>query len=177
VKPKRLRNIHRRDDRRDRSWFVLIQRGSVVHKKSFADRVHGGKRKALQVAITYRDELLRRIRPPQKFHRSNVLSRTGIIGVELSRERLPNGTLFERYRAFLVDPDGSKRRRSFAVNKYGRQKALELAIEARRAAMERCTSGYEDLPRGVPRRRYGTGGVRPAASSTRPWCGTDSTAG
>lgn len=51
MEPKRRRNIHRRDGDHERGWFGLAQRGSVVHKKSFADGAHGRKRKVLDVAI------------------------------------------------------------------------------------------------------------------------------
>lgn len=63
------------------------------------------------------------------------LNKTGFICVTLVRDVSTSGKLFERYAAHLPLADGGRRKRSFAVGKYGRREAFRLAIEARRKAV------------------------------------------
>lgn len=54
-------HIHRIDlpQKRDHAWVVKIQRcGAIIAKRRFSDGPHGGKRRALQAAIHFRDQAL-----------------------------------------------------------------------------------------------------------------------
>lgn len=59
------RNITRMDHGRGRSWWVRLYRGTgadkVMTSASFADSKHGGKGKALQAAIKWRDRKAREL--------------------------------------------------------------------------------------------------------------------
>ena len=57
---KRLKNIRRIDNEANSTyaWLVQVQRGEQTTVKMFSDGKHGGKRKAMQAAIAYRDEFL-----------------------------------------------------------------------------------------------------------------------
>lgn len=57
---KRLRNSRRvdREDNNTHAWLVQVERNHQSPRKLFSDSIYGGKRKALQAAIQFRDETL-----------------------------------------------------------------------------------------------------------------------
>ena len=80
------------------AWRVSLRRRGKMHVKNFADRKCGGKRKALQLAERYRDELIRKYPPMTRkefsaIHRRN--NQTGVVGVcrIASGYKLKNGKM------------------------------------------------------------------------------------
>jgi hypothetical protein len=113
----------------------------------FGAAVFGGRERALLAAQHFRDKLLQRIDPDTRVRRrmpKGTRSKTGLVGV--SRERhVVDGRIYERYVACWRDADKKPRRRRFLVERYGRQRALALANEARAAGVAR--SHAEQLAR------------------------------
>jgi hypothetical protein len=109
-------------DRCARGWRVRVP--GQPHK-TFADARFGGKRKALQAALAYRDSLpLPRRAPFKKECRRNT---SGVIGV---------ATIYVRSRHVWIAYIGSSRyktlrRQYFSSKKYG-SRARKLAIATRR---------------------------------------------
>jgi hypothetical protein len=85
-----LRNITRFDYAKTHGWWVRMRRGKRVVSHFFSDGVHGGKRKARDMAIAYRDQSLRKLGPllPKK----SRLCACGC-GRRVTR-RYPSGRLF-----------------------------------------------------------------------------------
>ena len=85
-----LRNITRFDYAKTHGWWVRMRRGKRVVSHFFSDGVHGGKRRARDEAIAYRDKALRKLGPllPKK----SRLCACGC-GRRVTR-RYPSGRLF-----------------------------------------------------------------------------------
>lgn len=139
-------------ERRTHAWFVQVERSGDITTKMFSDTVHGGKRKALQAAKHYRDELLAdaAVRGHQAWRRSILRknNKSGITGVCRVRvvQRQKSGLAYWFWMAQWVDEHGRNRTRKFAVSKYGEAKAKELAIAERRRQLRRvCLIKTEEL--------------------------------
>lgn len=136
---KHLHNICRIDNEASRThaWRVTFQRCNEIVVKPFSDAIHGGKRKALQAAIAYRDELLRQASPSA--HQAWVCTRlrrnntSGIPGV--ARYETVDNPETGRRRAFWLaswtNEHGVGRKRKFSVSRYGEREARRLAIAER----------------------------------------------
>lgn len=81
--------------------------------------------------------MLRRLPPATMIRKRFAPNTTGVIGVQLSRDRTRRGRPAFRYRASWHELDGRQRLRSFAIKKYGAQRAKALAIECREQALGR----------------------------------------
>ncbi|MCU0912963.1 MAG: hypothetical protein MUC88_00195 [Planctomycetes bacterium] len=51
-----MKSISRFDYGRNRGWFVRVRWRGRTHSKLFSDRLHGGKRKALDASVAWRDQ-------------------------------------------------------------------------------------------------------------------------
>ena len=146
---KHLRNIHRIDNAANRTWawLVQVQRNNQIVVKMFSDSVHGGKRKALQVAISYRAQLL----ADASFYeyqiwRRSILRRNNTSGIPgVARyDKIANPNTGRRevfWLASWVDEYGASRKRKFSVLRHGERKAKQLAIAERERQLKRvCTA-------------------------------------
>jgi hypothetical protein len=112
-------------------WRVSFKRRGRVYFGTFHDLKHGGSKKALAAAITWRDRQLKRagVLSFREFHahrRSNNTS--GVAGVHfLTSAAQPRGT----WQAKIKLPDGRKVTKSFAVRRFGRREAFKRAVAAR----------------------------------------------
>ena len=103
----------------------------------FGDGVWGGRTRALLAAQHFRDQLLQRIGADTRERRQipkGRRSKTGVVGVSLE-PHVVDGRVYERYVAYWQDPEKGLRRRRFLVGHYGRDRALVLAIDARKAGV------------------------------------------
>ena len=146
---KRLRNISRIDNETNRThaWLVTVQRNSNIARKMFSDGVYGGKRKALQAAISFHAQLLAgvpqyeyQIRLRSIIRRNNT---SGIPGVS-RHEQIDNPNTGRRvvfWLASWIDEQGVGRKRKFSVLLYGERKAKQLAVvERERRLKEVCAA-------------------------------------
>ena len=103
----------------------------------FPDAVWGGRDRALLAAQHFRDQLLLRIGPDTRVRRRSpkgTRNVTGVVGVRLERH-VVEGRVYHRYVAHWPDPEKGTRRRRFLVERYGKEQARALAIEAREAGV------------------------------------------
>lgn len=134
----RLINITRFENeaRRTRAWLVRVQRNSKIISKMFSDGVHGGKRKALQAAISFREQVLAGVPNCEyQMRRRNVVRRnnkSGISGVGRYEVQSDSGHIRSYWLARWDDERGMCRLRKFSVGRYGERKAKQLAIAERR---------------------------------------------
>lgn len=119
------------------AWSVAVLRRGRGFRDYFPYAVWGGPRPALVAAQRFRDELLLRIGPDTRVRRripKGIRSGTGVVGV--SRERYVVGSrAYERYVANWQNPEKGPQRRRFLVQRYGKERALGLAKEAREAGV------------------------------------------
>jgi hypothetical protein len=152
-------NITRQVD----AWSVHVIRAGQSYTGWFADAVWGGERKALVAAQRFRDHLLLRIDPDTRVRRvtpKGTHSKTGVVGVNLE-PHVVEGRRYERYVAHWSDEDGQVRRRRFSVGRYGRERALAMAGEAREVGVARSHAARLARQREEARRRLRSGPPMP----------------
>lgn len=118
-------------------WAVSFSRQGKRYERRFHELKYGGTKRALQVAVAWRDDKLAQAKALQvhefcQLKRSNNTS--GIPGVHfLTPARQPEGI----WQAKLKLSDGLQMTKSFSVSKYGEQKAFRMAVKARREMLRR----------------------------------------
>ena len=141
----RLHHITRVDNetKNTHGWCVTVVRNKQRTDKQFSDPVHGGKHNCLQVAIKYRDELLKETDMAELLigYRTNLRSdnKSGVAGVS-RRERFnkgyPNsGCLYWISRGF--NEYGLNSTRYFSIPRYGEDIARQMAIDERERQVKR----------------------------------------
>ena len=120
------------------AWRVSLRRHGRRLVRNFPDRRFGGRAGALTAAQAYRDELVRE-NPPMsrktfaKILRSN--NQSGVSGVYryAKRYRLKDGTVKQSWywEANWPTVRGVSAKATFSVNRYGEDKAQQLALAAR----------------------------------------------
>lgn len=138
-KSKRNVGISRIDQphKRTHGFFVRLTRQGVVHNAFFADKSHGGKKKALEAAREHYAMLLRKHGGGSRRDRAEIvrrLSSSGIVGVRKTVV-VKKGRKDVYWMASWSPKLNVVRRRMFAVRKYGAEKAKALAIRTRRAGV------------------------------------------
>jgi hypothetical protein len=121
---------------------VAIRSKNQAVTRHFSDSVHGGKRKALKAALAFRDEMLAKLRDADystwlRRKRSNNTS--GIVGVaryvNVSKSE-DHPQEYPYWQAFWRNREGKRHSRTFSVLTYGERKARQLAIVARKTALQ-----------------------------------------
>lgn len=143
-KSNRLHHIRRIDNpsKHYHAWVVQVQRRKKPTVRSFSDRRHGGKRKALAAALRYRNTLLVQANEARhqlwRYYRWRADNTSGIIGVGryLWRSRF-NNSVYETpaWQAYWNDRHGKRHSRWFSVSRYGEARAKALALRARKEAI------------------------------------------
>ncbi|GKT26869.1 AP2/ERF family transcription factor [Acidovorax sp. SUPP3334] len=130
-------------------WTVMLVRQGQRFQRDFAVTDHGGVEGAKTAALAYRDELLRTIRPLSLWEFSAIVRKNNTSGVPgVSRNVEPGGV---RWLATVYLANGKSQRRSFAVKKFGEERAKELAIEARYQLLQTLDGWMVHHPDGAPR--------------------------
>lgn len=129
-------------------WSVMLVRQGQRYQREFAVTDHGGVEDARAAALVYRDELLRTIRPLSLREFSAIVRKNNTSGVPgVSRNVDPGGV---RWSATVYLANGKSQRRSFAVKKFGEERARELAIEARHQMLQTLEGWMVRHPDGEP---------------------------
>ncbi len=132
------KGISRIDSGSTHGWFVRGYKNGKIYPKLFSDLKCGGKRKALQEARQFRDELYEKLAQiPSKPRGRWIISRnsrntTGVMGVSRLASRTRHGTIDECYMVTWSPSPGVKKAASFSIRKYGEKKAFKLAVAHRR---------------------------------------------
>lgn len=112
---------------RYRGYHVRI--GNVV-SLCFSCRFYGSDNKAFNAAKKYRDAVVPLLDLAKQFYKGNFVyprNTTGHIGISLHRDGA--------YVAQWLDAEKKHHKKWFSINKYGEEKALALAIDAREKAV------------------------------------------
>lgn len=136
-----------RFDHRFHGWVVSVRRGGRRYYKYFSDSRHGGRRGSFQSAVRYRDRLLRKLPPALAVRR---LGNGAARGVYVERDGAGHAV---RYGASWTTVRGERRRRTFAVGRFGGGRARELARRARDRGLREVRAAFGRLTRLTPRRR------------------------
>ena len=117
-----------------KGYMVRIKRRAKRVNIWLPDKKHGGKRKALALAKKTYDDLVKKMGPvePSTLNKITARNKSGIVGVHLdpgydTRWKCYN----ESYVASWLRDGGRRTKISFAIKRYGKKVAKELAIFAR----------------------------------------------
>lgn len=135
------RNISRIDTGSTHGYQVRFMRRGYSYDQFFGDNAYGGKRKALQAAREFRDEL--EAEHPHYSRREvarikSARNSSGTVGVHLTEEtdkRWPNQPTYLYWVAQWSPEPGVRKSRRFSVSKYGEEEAYRLAVNARRKGL------------------------------------------
>jgi len=145
-----IKNIKRIDSTKTHGWQVHVRRGGELRTKLFSDRVWKGKRKALQAAKDYRDNLLDEMaplaKPLWKIDRTPKTN-TGQLGASYTEYANRSGKKRGVITVTVREALGKPVNRKFSVDKLGYEEALRQAVEWREQVL-------------ADRERRETGGVR-----------------
>ena len=136
-----MKSITRMDTDNTHGWNVRCYRNYKCYCKLFSDSRCGGKAKAKAQAIAYRDSLTLEVKaipkdtPKRRVVASTANNKTGEMGVSRIIKTGPNGTKHECYVAHWSSKEKGQRSASFAVPKYGEEKAFKMAVAHRRKMM------------------------------------------
>ena len=134
-----MKGISRMDSRNTHGWFVRVYRDGKVHSKMFSDGVHGGREKALEIALKYKEEYERK-HPPSAINQRLRLkplknNKTGVSGISetFGRAQGNRGKKMPCFCVSWVPAPYKPRSKKFYFSKYGdRESAFEAALEFRK---------------------------------------------
>ena len=131
---RKVKGFSRVDTGDAHGWLVRIKRGDVKRSKFLSDSTHGGKAKAKKAAEKVYKEWEAELPAPEtaenKLGKRNT---SGVVGVHYSHDvdaRYPNCS-YEYYIASWKNDDGRRQNVRFAISKFGKKVAFELACLAR----------------------------------------------
>ena len=140
------RNIIRLDRETHPGGYLLrMTRKGELCSQYFTDEEFGGKAKALAAARKERDsweDSWKGFSPKELARKQRTNNTSGTVGVRLVREkdpRWPSEPVYEYWVAQWSPTKGVRKSQRFSVKKYGKKKAYEMAVKARKkgvAAME-----------------------------------------
>ena len=119
----------------------MTRRGEKI-ERYFADTKFGGKILALREAKKFRDELEKKMRPytvSELAKNPSVRNTSGTVGVRISERKDVRGDYEYTYYFWVAqwtDGKGRRKTRSFSIDKYGYDKAYQLAIKARKKGIK-----------------------------------------
>lgn len=122
------------------TWLFQIRFKGKTVTKNFNFTLLGGKEKALQAAKVYRDKFIleNKIELNKRFKKSEVE------GVSLTFDKKKSENISQYWQAVGYEKNRQITKR-FSVNKYGFERAKELAINARKTFLANNESGESNL--------------------------------
>ncbi len=146
ARPSKMRGISRIDSKNTHGWYVRVYaNGGVFCSKLYSDRLYGGKEKALESAIKYRDhnqevadKYKREGRNPNRkplYKRAPKNNTTGQVGVNEVKAVL-NGREVHYFQATWSENGVPQSKKFYISKKRSREKAMKEAI-AYRQKMEK----------------------------------------
>ena len=131
------------DTHRTHAWRVSLRRRGKGHVKNFPDKKYGGKRKALQLAKAYRDDIVAKHPPITRKEFSSIIrsnNNSGITGVYRYAKRyyLASGEEVETWywEGHWPTQRGQYQSVRFSVSEFGEDIARAKALRARKKGMQ-----------------------------------------
>ena len=136
-----------------KGFMERIYRKGEMHTKFFSDKECGGKTKALKMARSFYDKLLKKLPAPSTSKGvMSSLNSTGLVGVHVAvnPSEYWEDVEYSSYVASWKSDKGERCKISFSVQKYGKKKALALAVIAREKGLknrDKIEKIYESGPK------------------------------
>lgn len=141
-----LKGISRMDFDNTHGWFVRIYHRGSTHRKLFSDSIHGSQDSALNAAIAYRDEYLRKHHIDDlPFFTFPMKSNTsGVNGVSETFHRSRNGRKIPYFSVFWAPKRNKRRNKRFYIHHYdSRENALQAATAFRKEKEQEILARYQ----------------------------------
>ncbi len=118
-------------------WYVRVYYKNVMYSKFFSDSRYENSDIALEEALIYRNKLEKKLGKPRSERTVVGLSprnTSGVVGVRrrIKKSKRGNPKGYTVYEITWSPEPGKMRRTSVSVDKYGEDKALQMAIELRK---------------------------------------------
>lgn len=128
-------------------WQVRIKRHGKQHTKYFSDKRFGGREKALEEAVEYRDELLEELPEPlDPVEKSaEARSKTGVIGLNFCWKDDGSGTLKPYVQLSWLRDDGTRKSAAYSVKKWNLRRAVWKACVRLAQARKEYSDGVDDV--------------------------------
>lgn len=131
---RKIKGFSRVDSGDAHGWLVRIKRGDVRRSRFISDSTYGGKKKSQAEAKKVYEAWVAELPEPDTAEdKLGKRNSSGVVGVHYSYDvdaRYP-GCAYEYYIASWKTDDGRRQNVRFAISKWGKQKAFELACVAR----------------------------------------------
>ncbi|HEY0005444.1 MAG TPA: hypothetical protein VGB17_11595 [Pyrinomonadaceae bacterium] len=138
--------------RKTHGWYARVRFNGASRSKFFSDETHGGKEKALERAVEYRNETERELGKPRTDRlviARNPRNSSGFMGVQRKTKRIKTaqGVRVTRnvYEITWSPEPGRLKRAWVSIDEYGEEAALRRACAIRRQK-EREMFGEEVQP-------------------------------
>ncbi len=145
-----LKGISRIDqpDKKTHGWFVRFYKNGKIHSRFASDSKYGGKQKALEQAKKLKQDLEYKLmngasegvsdEKPQNRRKpkSSSINKSGMVGVSLVFQRSRTGKRYPYYQVSWNPEPGRMKVKSWSVNKYGWDRAWEMASRFRKEKMK-----------------------------------------
>jgi len=138
-KRKTIKGVSRIDSAGTHGWFVRVYQNGKTYSKLFSDGKHGGRKEALANAMKHRDTMTVQLewrRQRQSEPSPRCRSNTGIRGVSKTHKRNRDGSYTGYYSVSWVE-HGVHKCKTFAIPRYGDERALQLAKQFRKEKEQR----------------------------------------
>ena len=125
-------------EKKNHGFYVRITHRGNTHQKYFPDKSSGGKSKALKLAKEYLDKLLAKMpkyKQEMAARKKRKALKSGVTGVTHVVSKVGDDKQYQYWQAAWADENGKRRTAKFSISRYGKEKALELAIKARNKAL------------------------------------------
>ena len=133
-------------EKKNHGFYVRITHRHKTHQKYFPDKSSGGKRKARNAAEKFRDDLLKKM-PKYKqelaARKKRKALQSGVVGVThvVTGQQEDGSFRYQYWQAAWADAEGTRRTSKFSIGRYGKQKALDMAVKARAKAVRDVKRG------------------------------------
>jgi AP2 domain len=119
-------------------WQVRLQRRGEKSSRLFSDRSHGDAQSAFLAASQWRDLILSQWQQQERARICEASTRnvSGVVGVSRIVVRAASGIEYFFWQATWCPSANTRRSVRFSVKKHGDAHAYQLAISARRLAVE-----------------------------------------
>ncbi len=125
-------------EKKNHGFYVRITHRGTTHQKYFPDKSSGGKTKALKLAKEYRDKLLEKMpkyKQEMAARKKRKALKSGVTGVTHVVSKVGENKQYQYWQAAWADENGKRRTAKFSISRYGKEKALEMAVKARNKAL------------------------------------------
>ncbi len=133
--PLSQRYIVRIDHKNTHGYQVRVPTSPKVLTRFFADRLHGGRRRALNAAKEWRDKTFKKHRialdMARRVRKTNARNRSGVVGVSMQWVTKGNYQ-YKYYVATWCPRSNEQRHKMFSAYKYGDERARQLAAQFRK---------------------------------------------